>query len=191
MAMRKSPVARKASHASLVSKKSARVKEQEQLYLIRKSAGGRQNNGTGFRHHRPKERRADAPAPRVMDPANAQIDYADNERGAINKLLALNEYYRIHPWPTPFDRTKHCLRLGDARDLSWIPNGSVHLIVTSPPYWTLKKYERNEHQLGEIEDYKAFLDELDKVWRECARVLAPGGRICCVVGDVCIPRRQG
>ena len=39
---------------------------------------------------------------------------------------------------------------------------------TSPPYWTLKKYEENEGQLGEIEDYEAFLDELDKVWRECA-----------------------
>lgn len=191
MAMRKSPVATKTSRASTGSKKRNRVKEEEQLYLARKSGNGAPRNGSGFRHHRPKEKRPDAPAPRVFDPANAQIDYADNERGAINKLLALNEYYRSHPWPKPFDRTEHRLRLGDARDLSWIPNGSVHLIVTSPPYWTLKKYERNERQLGEIEDYNAFLDELDKVWCECARVLAPGGRICCVVGDVCIPRRQG
>ena len=188
--MRKSPVATKTPNASTGSKKSARVKEQKQLYLIRKSADS-STNGNGFRHHRPKEKRADAPAPRVVNPAAAQIDYADNERGAINKLLALNEYYRSHPWPAPFDRTEHRLRLGDARDLSWIPNGSVHLIVTSPPYWTLKKYEKNGRQLGEIEDYDAFLDELDKVWRECARVLAPGGRICCVVGDVCIPRKQG
>src|SRR6266567_6250174 len=189
--MRKSPVARKPPHASIGSKKSARAKEEEQLYFVRKSANGEPSNGNGFRHHRPKEKRADTPAPRVLNPANAQIDYADNERGAINKLLALNEYYRSHPWPSPFDRTEHHLRLGDARDLSWIPDATVHLIVTSPPYWTLKKYEENERQLGEIEDYNAFLDELDKVWRECARVLAPGGRICCVVGDVCIPRRQG
>ena len=167
------------------------VNENEQLYLAKKSGNGTLSNGNGFRHHRPKEKRADVPAPRVLDPAKAQIDYADNERGAINKLLALNEYYRTHQWPAPFDRTEHRLRLGDARDLSWIPNGSVHLVVTSPPYWTLKKYEENDNQLGEIEDYNAFLDELDKVWRECARVLAPGGRICCVVGDVCIPRKQG
>jgi DNA modification methylase len=167
------------------------VKEHEQLYLAKKSGNGALGNGNGFRHHRPKEKRADAPAPKVLDPAKAQIDYADNERGAINKLLALNEYYRAHPWPAPFDRTEHRLRLGDARDLSWIPNGSVHLVVTSPPYWTLKKYEENDNQLGEIEDYNAFLDELDRVWRECARVLAPGGRICCVVGDVCIPRKRG
>src|SRR6266487_1212575 len=187
--MRKSPVATKTPHASTSSKKRARVKEQEQLYLVRKSGNGALSNG--FRHHRPKEKRADAPSPRVLDPANAQIDYADNERGAINKLLALNEYYRSHPWPVPVDRTEHRLRLGDARDLSWIPNGSVHLIVTSPPYWTLKKYERNDNQLGEIQEYDAFLDELVKVWREGTRVIAPGGRICCVVGDVCIPRKQG
>jgi hypothetical protein len=82
-----------------------------------------------------RRKNADSPAPRVLDPAEAKIDYADNERGAINKLLALNEHYRAHPWPEPFDRTAHRLRLGDARDLSWIPDSSVHLIVTSRLPW--------------------------------------------------------
>jgi site-specific DNA-methyltransferase (adenine-specific) len=41
-----------------------------------------------------------------------------------------------------------------------------------------------------VADYERFLDELDKVWRECERVLVEGGRICCVVGDVCIPRKR-
>jgi DNA modification methylase len=189
--MQKSPIATKRSRTHAGSEKTARANEDEQLFLVRKAANGTLSNGNGFRHNRPKEKRSDESAPEVLDPAKAQIDYPDNQRGAINKLLALNAYYRSHPWPAPFDRTEHRLHLGDARDLSWIPNGSVHLIVTSPPYWTLKKYEENKNQLGEIEDYNAFLDELDKVWRECARVLAPGGRICCVVGDVCIPRRQG
>lgn len=189
--MRTTPGATKRSRPASSSKKAVRVKEDEQLFFVRKAANAMLGNGNGFRHHRPKEIRSEEPAPEVLDPDDAQIDYPDNQRGAINKLLALNAYYRSHPWPAPFDRTEHCLRLGDARDLSWIPSGSVHLIVTSPPYWTLKKYEANNRQLGEIEDYTAFLDELDKVWRECARVLAPGGRICCVVGDVCIPRRQG
>jgi site-specific DNA-methyltransferase (adenine-specific) len=63
------------------------------------------------------------------------------------------------------------------------------LVVTSPPYWTLKEYKASGGQMGAIEDYEAFLLELDKVWAECFRVLAPGGRICCVVGDVCLPRR--
>lgn len=116
---------------------------------------------------------------------------ADNKRGAIGELLKLNDYYRRHVWPAPFDATQHQLHLGDARDLTWIPNETVHLVVTSPPYFTLKKYEVNKNQLGEIENYDTFLNELDKVWLECARVLVPGGRICCVVGDVCVSRRAG
>lgn len=39
--------------------------------------------------------------------------------------------------------------------------------------------------------YDAFLDELDRVWVECLRVLVPGGRVACVVGDVCVSRRKG
>ena len=172
-----------------LGKKRAVVNEHEQLYLVRKPADCATN---GFRHYRPKDKRpAGEIAAEAFDPAKATIDFSDNERGAINKLLSTNAYYRTHAWPAPFDATTHYLRLGDARDLSWIPKASVHLVVTPPPYWTLKKYEDNERQLGEIEDYSAFLDELDKVWSECVRVLTPGGRICCVIGDVCIPRRQG
>jgi site-specific DNA-methyltransferase (adenine-specific) len=67
----------------------------------------------------------------------------------------------------------------------------VHLIVTSPPYWNLKEYPETPLQMGNMLDYNAFLSELDKVWMHCARVLIPGGRICCVVGDVCVSRRKG
>ena len=119
------------------------------------------------------------------------IPIVDNVRGAIHKLLSLNEYYRNNPWPEPYSSTEHRLFRMDARDLSIIGDQSVHLVVTSPPYFTLKKYEPNRLQLGQIVDYEAFLDELDKVWRECERVLVPGGRICCVVGDVCVSRRSG
>ena len=107
----------------------------------------------------------------------------------LEALRAANAVYRTLPWPEPFDATTHRLHRGDARDLSWIPNASVHLVVTSPPYWTLKDYVASDRQLGAIADYKTFLDELDKVWAECFRVLTPGGRICCVVGDVCLPRK--
>jgi DNA modification methylase len=85
---------------------------------------------------------------------------------------------------------QYVLRLGDARELDWIRDESVHLVVTSPPYWTLKAYNRHEGQLGFIDDYERFHDELDKVWRHCFRVLAKGGRLVCVVGDVCIARRR-
>ncbi|MGA2271164.1 MAG: site-specific DNA-methyltransferase [Bryobacteraceae bacterium] len=110
----------------------------------------------------------------------------------MQALLAANRQYREVVWPEPYCRTTHRIHLGDARDLSWIPDASVHLVVTSPPYWTLKEYAPdNKNQMGHFEDYEYFLAELDRVWRECARVLVGGGRICCVVGDVCIPRKKG
>lgn len=43
---------------------------------------------------------------------------------------------------------------------------------------------------GTVYSYENFLDELDKAWADCARVLVPGGRICCVVGDVCVTRKR-
>ena len=119
------------------------------------------------------------------------LPVGDNTSEELQALLRANEHYRKIAWPAPFDQTKHRLHLGDARDLTWLNDGTVHLVVTSPPYWTLKKYEDREGQLGDVVDYECFLDELDKAWRECARVLVPGGRIVCVVGDVCISRKNG
>ncbi|MBN2080946.1 site-specific DNA-methyltransferase [bacterium] len=86
--------------------------------------------------------------------------------------------------------TKHEIREGDARNLSCLPDCSVHLVVTSPPYAFLKQYPEHPGQLGNIQSYELFLQELDQVWMECERVLVPGGRICCVVGDVCLSRRE-
>lgn len=85
----------------------------------------------------------------------------------------------------------HVVRQGDARDLSWIPDASVHLVCTSPPYGALKEYPDQPGQLGNIAAYEDFLVELDRVWAECLRVLVPGGRVACVVGDICISRRKG
>ncbi len=86
--------------------------------------------------------------------------------------------------------TRHEARIGDARDLSFIPDESVHLVVTSPPYWTLKEYNASKDQMGAISDYEDFLTELDKVWTHAFRVLVPGGRLICVVGDVCLSRKN-
>lgn len=115
----------------------------------------------------------------------------DAAPGALQIYREANDHYRTVRWPVPFDKTTHRLHRGDSRDLSFLPDSSVHLIVTSPPYWTLKEYAKgNQSQLGDIGDYEKFLGELDKVWIECVRVLVPGGRICCVVGDVCVPRKR-
>lgn len=88
------------------------------------------------------------------------------------------------------DQTTHRLVNGDARKLSFMEDESIHLVVTSPPYWTLKEYRHHPGQLGHFEDYEGFIGELSKVWRECLRVLVPGGRLVCVVGDVCLSRRK-
>jgi site-specific DNA-methyltransferase (adenine-specific) len=87
--------------------------------------------------------------------------------------------------------TTHIVYEGDARDLSAIETESVHLVCTSPPYGSLKEYPDHAGQLGNMPVYDEFLDELDKVWREALRILVPGGRVACVVGDVCISRRKG
>jgi site-specific DNA-methyltransferase (adenine-specific) len=88
------------------------------------------------------------------------------------------------------EKTTHRLINGDARDLSFLGDDSIHLVVTSPPYWNLKRYNENPDQLGHIQDYESFLYELEKVWRHVYRVLVPGGRLVCVVGDVCVARRN-
>jgi DNA modification methylase len=87
--------------------------------------------------------------------------------------------------------TSHIVREGDARDLSFVDTESVHLVCTSPPYAMLKEYPDHPGQMGNIPVYEEFLDELDKVWREALRILVPGGRVACVVGDVCVSRRKG
>src|SRR5438067_8002031 len=126
--------------------------------------------------------------PHVRLPA---MPATDNAPGAVAALLKANRLLRERRWPAPYDRTRHEMILGDARDLGFVPNESIHLVVTSPPYFNLKPYasDAGGAQLGRLDDYEAFLDEPDRVWRECARVLVPGGRICCVIGDILIPSR--
>lgn len=90
-------------------------------------------------------------------------------------------------------KTTHQVYLGDARTMPGLdPATDVHLVVTSPPYWNLKRYagDRGGAQLGHIEDLDDFLAELNKVWRRCFDMLVPGGRMCVVVGDVCRSRRK-
>ena len=109
---------------------------------------------------------------------------------AIPRLARDEHSVRIIEHAVQTIATRHRLYMGDAREMPSLKPQSVHLVLTSPPYWTLKEYRDSDAQLGHIEDYDQFLSELDKVWRRCFDALVPGGRLICVVGDVCLSRRE-
>lgn len=79
-------------------------------------------------------------------------------------------------------KTTHTLINGDSRSLSLISDQSVHLIITSPPYWQLKDYE-NDSQIGFHDSYENYINNLNMVWAECNRVLHDGCRLCINIGD--------
>lgn len=79
-------------------------------------------------------------------------------------------------------KTHHRIINGDSRDMSIIPDESVQLIVTSPPYWQLKDYG-SESQIGFGDTYEEYINNLNLVWSECQRVLHPGCRLCVNIGD--------
>lgn len=78
--------------------------------------------------------------------------------------------------------TNHTLITGDSRNLSLIPDKSVHLIITSPPYWQLKDYG-NDKQIGFHDSYEDYINNLNMVWSECNRILHDGCRLCINIGD--------
>lgn len=80
--------------------------------------------------------------------------------------------------PTP--PAKDIIYCGDARRMAELPDSCVQLIVTSPPYNVGKSYANHSDNLPPGE-YLAFLNQ---VWRECYRVLLPGGRLCINVANI-------
>ena len=76
----------------------------------------------------------------------------------------------------------------DARKMTELPDNSVQLVVTSPPYFNIKDYsldgyqkdkrsEKIRGQIGDIADYKKYVNEMLQVWKECERVLKPNGKL--------------
>lgn len=114
----------------------------------------------------------------------------ENPQTAIPRIAKDSKSVRLIEAAVQQVPTVHWLYLGDARNMPSLKPDSVQLVLTSPPYWTLKEYRRSEGQLGHVADYEQFLLELDKIWRHCFRALVPGGRLVCVVGDVCLSRRE-
>ncbi len=79
-------------------------------------------------------------------------------------------------------KTWHRIIIGDSRRMREVPDESVHLIVTSPPYWQLKDYG-DERQIGFHDSYEEYINNLNLVWKECHRVLHKGCRLCVNIGD--------
>ncbi len=78
--------------------------------------------------------------------------------------------------------THHKIIINDSRRMSELTDESVHLVITSPPYWQLKDYG-DENQLGFHDSYESYINNLNLVWSECFRVLQPGCRLCINIGD--------
>ncbi|MBM3714013.1 MAG: site-specific DNA-methyltransferase, partial [Actinobacteria bacterium] len=79
-------------------------------------------------------------------------------------------------------RTRHKIIIGDSREMIKLKDNSVHLVITSPPYWQLKDYGSSE-QIGFNDNYEDYINNLNLVWKECFRVLIGGCRLCINIGD--------
>lgn len=79
-------------------------------------------------------------------------------------------------------KTQHTIVNGDSRHMAEVRDGSVHLVVTSPPYWQLKDYG-DSNQIGFNDRYETYINHLNLVWNECYRVLHKGCRLCVNIGD--------
>lgn len=89
----------------------------------------------------------------------------------------------------------------DARDMSEIPDNSINLMITSPPYWHIKDYQKDgyqqnnisdiiEGQIGNIDSFKEYISTLRLVWSECCRILVPNGKLCINTPLMPIPKKQ-
>ncbi len=79
-------------------------------------------------------------------------------------------------------KTHHKIINGDSRQMTELPDNSVHLAITSPPYWQLKDYG-TDNQIGFHDSYENYINNLNLVWKECYRVLHNGCRLCINIGD--------
>jgi len=78
--------------------------------------------------------------------------------------------------------THHKIIIGDSRNMIEAADESVHLVITSPPYWQLKDYG-NGSQIGFDDSYEDYINNLNIVWSQCHRVLKKGCRLCVNIGD--------
>lgn len=78
--------------------------------------------------------------------------------------------------------TKHRVYFQDAINIKKLKDKSLHLVVTSPPYWNIKDYG-NSNQIGYNDSLNEYFNKLNRIWEECIRVLHPGCKLCINIGD--------
>ena len=79
-------------------------------------------------------------------------------------------------------KTTHKIYFHDAINIKKLADNTVHLVITSPPYWRIKDYG-NEDQIGFYDTLEKYLNRLNRIWKECIRVLNPGCKLCINIGD--------
>ena len=127
---------------------------------------------------------------RVLDPfaGSGTTGFAALKCGRTALCTDLNPRYvdLISKGLKQFNGTKHCaeVKVADARNLHFVTDDSISLIVTSPPYWDKANYSEKENDLGSINNYKEFLLQMKSVMLECYRILVPGRKICVVTANV-------
>ena len=122
--------------------------------------------------------------------APAELQQLSNHQSIIPKLARNEQLLREIDSILPNLPTFHRFYRQDSRKMEFLQAESLHLVLTSPPYWTLKEYHDSPGQLGHMADYEEFLEQLDRVWQQSYEALVPGGRLICVVGDVCLSRKK-
>src|SRR5271165_3964226 len=147
-------------------------------------------SGLAVRKKEPEQRAIIIPELDLSQFLPQPLKYESLEQTEIPRLARDSAAIRLLEQSLLSLPTCHYLVHGDAREMRSLALESAHLVLTSPPYWTLKKYDDADGQLGHVSSYDEFLAELSRVWRRCYELLVPGGRLICVVGDVCLSRRQ-
>lgn len=97
--------------------------------------------------------------------------------------LILRQYGKLHNGHPKSFQPLQAVH-GDSRNLSFLQDESVSLIVTSPPYWNKANYGKGRSNLGNLKSYTEFLAEMEGVFRECFRVVKPGRKLCLVTANV-------
>ena len=97
----------------------------------------------------------------------------EKSKSNVNKTIQEDSFYL---------ETTHKIYFQDAINLKKLKEKTVHLVVTSPPYWKIKDYG-NEEQIGYNDSLTEYFDKLNAIWKECLRVLHPGCKLCINIGD--------